>query len=189
MNNHTNKWKWPLWSVLSVEISIPALVRKCWGRDALSWIWINMYWLDKGRWREGKSFQAIGMTCMEILKGGAARYGWGTERRPIWVKCRELGEHGQDAAEEMDQTMLGLKAMFRFWILSWNKWEATGGLQGGEWHGHMCSLRSHCTASWRMDYKSGVRMVWKTNYETNAAAKVRSWLLGPGSWLGRSWWG
>lgn len=76
----------------------------------------------------------MGTAYTEVLEGGGAQCGWGTERRPMWVKCRELGEHEQNAAGEMDRVrLLRLWAMFRFWTSSWNQWETAGGLKAGEW--------------------------------------------------------
>lgn len=170
MNNHTNKWKWPLWSVLRVDIRIPALVKKCWGRDALSCIWINGYRSDDSGWRESKSVTGERNCMYRGSEGRGVWQGWGTERRPIWVKCRELAEHGQGAAEEMDQTVLSLKVTFRFWILSWNKWEALEAFEEGDdmvIHAHW---EAFCTATWRMDFQGGVRTLWKTNNEINTVA-------------------
>lgn len=92
------------------------------------------------------------MAKTEVQKGGGAQYGWGTERKPIWVKRRELGEHEQNAAGEMDRVrLLGLWAVFRLWTSPWNQWETTGGLKAGErW--------SHVLAEWsKSDAEGHVR--------------------------------
>lgn len=43
-------------------------------------MWISQ---TKGGEGRGRVFWAMGMACMEVLKGGGAGHGGGTERRPI----------------------------------------------------------------------------------------------------------
>lgn len=177
--------------VLSVEISMSALVRKCWGKDTLSWIWINVDQSDKGRRREGKSVLGHG----NGMYGGSEGRGSRAWRRnwenanmskmqrawETWARCSWRTGWGQ--------TMPSVKAMFRFWMYpEMNGKPLEAFKEGNDMVKYTC-WKAHYTASWRMNYESGVRTVWMTNYKTNAEAQVRPSLLGSGSWLTRLQWG